>query len=227
MVLQSWIDLLTVSLQAVFYQFFSFLPNLIGAVVVFIIGWLVAVILDKLVERLVYNLKLDDLLAKLKVDEYLHRAGLTLNSGYFLGKIVYWLVFLSFVLAATDILEFRAVSVFITDIILYIPQILVAFLIMVATLVVARFLRKLAEASVMGANLHSGRFLGSLTWWVVVIFGLLTAVGQLGIAASIVNSLIIGTIMMLALAGGLAFGLGGKEEAAHLLAKLRGEWEHK
>lgn len=224
---RTWLDILWLSLNAVWYQFLSFLPSLVGAVVVFFVGWLVAMILDRAVERLIHHSKLDTLLAKINISEWLHRAGLQLDSGYFLGKVVYWLVFLAFVLAASDILGFVALSNFISDILFYIPNIAVAFLVMVAALVVANFLRKLVTASVLGARLHSAKFLGSLTWWVVVVFGLLTALGQLGVAVSIVNSIIVGVIIMLALAGGLAFGLGGKDEAARLLVRLREEWEHK
>ncbi len=225
--LRVWIDVLLLSLNAVWYQFLAFVPSLIGALIIFVVGWLVAMLLDRVVERIVHHAKLDSLLGKLNVHEFLQRANIQLNSGHFLGKVVFWLVFLSFVLAASDVLGFTALSAFISDVIFYIPNVVVAFLIMVAALIVARFLRTLIMASVLGARLHSARFLGSLAWWAVVIFGLLTAVSQLGVAVSIVNSIVIGVILMLALAGGLAFGLGGKDEAGRLLAKLREEWEHR
>lgn len=224
---KGWVDILLLSLNAVWYQFLAFVPSLIGAVVIFLVGWLVAMLLDKVVERVVHHVKLDSLLGKLNVNEFLQRANIQLNSGHFLGKVVFWLVFLSFVLAASDVLGFTALSAFISDVLFYIPNVVVAFLIMVATLIVARFLRKLVMASILGARLHSAKFLGSLAWWSVVIFGLLTAVSQLGVAVSIVNSIIIGVILMLALAGGLAFGLGGRDEASRLLAKLREEWENR
>ena len=82
-------------------------------------------------------------------------------------------------------------------------------------------------ASVMGARLHAARFLGSLSWWAVVIFGFLTSLVQLNIATSVINSLITGLIAMLALAGGLAFGLGGRDYAAYLVGKLRDHTEHR
>lgn len=223
---KSWIDVLLLSLNAVWYQFLAFVPSLVGAVIIFLVGWLVAMLLDRVVERVVHHVKLDGLLGKLNVHEFLQRANVQLDSGYFLGKVVFWLVFLSFVLAASDVLGFIALSAFISDVLFYIPNVVVAFLIMVAALIVARFLRKLVMASVLGARLHSAKFLGSLAWWSVVIFGLLTAISQLGVAVNIVNSIIVGVIFMLALAGGLAFGLGGKDEAGRLLTRLREEWDH-
>ena len=100
------------------------------------------------------------------------------------------------------------------------PNVVVAVLIMLASIVVAHFLKHLVAASVKSARLHSPSFLGTLTWWAVVIFGFLASLSQLGVAVSIINALVTGFIGMLALAGGIAFGLGGKESAAKLLKKL-------
>jgi hypothetical protein len=80
---------------------------------------------------------------------------------------------------------------------------------------------KIVRASVKGAKVGSEEFLSSASWWVIVTFGSLIALNQLGVAVAIVQAVVIGLIAMLALAGGLAFGLGGKEYAAHLLQKMR------
>jgi hypothetical protein len=138
---------------------------------------------------------------------------------------VYWFFVVVFLLAASDILGFYSLSAFLKDTLMYVPNIIVAILILLAALVVANFLRRLIRASVKGANLHAAKFLGTVTWWAVVIFGLLTALTQLGIAVSIINSIITGFVAMLAIAGGLAFGLGGKEYAAHMIGKLRDHTE--
>jgi hypothetical protein len=94
---------------------------------------------------------------------------------------------------------------------------------MLATFIVANFLRGLVKASAMSAKIHAAKFLGSLTWWAVVIFGVLATLSQLGIAVAIINILVTGFIAMLAIAAGLAFGLGGKEHAARLLDKIGDE----
>ena len=227
MTVQLWVDVINQSLQNVWLQLISFLPHLIGALLVLIIGLIVATGFDRLVERVVYYLKVDGFLRKLGLETYLHRANIELNSGYFLGRTVYWFMVFVFVLAASDILGFIALSVFLGEVLLYIPQVIIAFLILLAAIVVAEFLKKLVAGSVLSARLRAAKFLGSVTWWAVVIFGLLTAISQLGVATDIINTLITGFIVMLALAGGLAFGLGGKDEASYLLKKLREEWEHR
>ena len=227
MLIQTWTDVLVSSLQNLWVQVLSWLPSLVGALVVFLVGLVVATGLASLVERVVAALKLDSLLRKLGVEEYTRRANMELNSGHFLGQLVYWFMVLAFLLAASDILGFFALSSFLRDVLLYVPNLVIAVLVVLASLVVANLARHLVRASVMAARLHAAKFLGSAAWWVVMVFGGLTALVQLGIAVQIINTLITGFIAMLALAGGLAFGLGGKEYAGELVRRLGEEMEGK
>lgn len=227
MLIQNWTDVLISSLQNLWVQVLTWLPSLIGALLVFIIGMIVAAGLESLVSRIITAVKLDALLRKVGMEEYARRANLQLNSGRFLGQIVYWFIVVAFLLAASDILGFFALSSFLQDVLLYLPNIVIAVLIMVVALIAAKFVSRLVKVSVMGAKLHSAKFLGSASWWVITVFGILTALTQLGIAISIINTLITGLIAMVAIAGGLAFGLGGKDYASHLLGELRDELEGK
>ncbi len=226
MVIQNWVDVLVRSLQNLWQLLVDFLPSLVGALAVFVIGLVVAAGLERLVERLVHYLKIDALLEKLGVEEYLERANLELNVGHFFGKIVYWFMLVAFLLASSDILGFGALSTFLNDVLLYIPNVLVAALIMLVAVIAANFLKGLVAVSVLGAKLHAAKFLAALTWWSVMVFGLLTAAAQLHIATVIINSIVTGLIAMLALAGGLAFGLGGKGAATRWIEKMEEEVMH-
>ena len=226
MVVQSWADVVATSLQSVWFGVIAFIPNLIGALVVFTIGLAAAASLAAIVERVFDLLKLDSMLRRLGLHPYFERAGLHLHASRFLGQVVNWFLVVVFLLAASEILSAQnAFSYFLRDVIGYIPNIVVGVMIMLAAVVLGNFLRKLVVASVTGAKLHAAHFLGTLTWWAVIVFGLLAALVQLNVAPTIINSLLTGFIAMLALAGGLAFGLGGKEYAAHLLEKLRDRTE--
>lgn len=227
MLIQNWTDVLTSSLQNLWAQVVNFLPSLIGALLVFIVGLIVAAGLGSLVERLIKVLKLDSLLKKLGVEEYARRSNTELNSGRFLGRIVYWFVVIAFLLASSDILGFFALSAFLRDVLLYLPNIIIAILIMVIALVAANIVARVVRTSVMSAKLHYAKFLASAARWVITIFGLLAALTQLGIATAIINTLITGIIAMVAIAGGLSFGLGGKDYAAGLIQKIRNELEGK
>lgn len=209
------------SLRALWGTVLGFVPNLIGAIVVFVVGLVVAAVLERLAERIVYFLKLDVLLRRAGVEPYFEQANIKLNIGHFIGKVVYWFIAIVFLIAASDILKFAAFSYFLRDTLIpFIPNVLVAVLIVLASLVAANFLRRLVVASVNGARMHHAKGLGTLTWWVVFVFGFLSALLQVGVAVGIINTLITGIIAMLAIAGGLAFGLGGKERAARFLDKL-------
>lgn len=203
----------------------EFVPRFIGALIVLIIGLVIATVLESIVEQVIRGIKLDALLKKIGVANYVERGGLDLNSGKFFGKIVYWFFVVAFILAVTNILGLAIFSDFLREVLLYIPSIVVAVLIMIATFVVAKFAKGLISASMMSAKLHASKFLGTFVWWAVVLFGLITALTQLGINVYVLQTLITGLVAMLALAGGLAFGLGGKEYAAKLLEKLRQQTE--
>ena len=227
MVVQDWTNLVAGSFQNLWYGVAQFIPNLLGAIIVFVIGLVVAAGLGTLVEKIFDGLKLDTLLHKLGLGPYFERAGLRLRGSRFLGQLVNWFIVIVFLLTSSEILGLYALSSFLHDVLNYVPNIIVAVLIMLAAVVLANFLRRIVVASVMGARLHAARFLGSLSWWSVIIFGFLTSLVQLNIATSIINSLVTGLIAMLALAGGLAFGLGGRDYAAYLVGKLRDHTEHR
>jgi hypothetical protein len=227
MAAQGWTEILITSLQNVWAGIISFLPSLIGALILIIVGLIVASGLRAIVERIISALRIDSLLRKIGLTPFFERAGLQINSAKFFGLLVYWFLVVVFVLAVTDILGLYGVSLFLRDVISYIPNIIVAVLIMLATVVLANFLRSVVRASVTSARLHNPKFLGLLAWWVIVVFGFLAALIQIGIAATILNTLVTGLIAMLAIAGGIAFGLGGKDYAAHLLERFRQQTEER
>lgn len=214
-----WID----SAQRLILSIVDFIPALLGVILLVIIGWLVAVVLARLVEKVIDFLKVDKLLRKAKTDLYLERVGIKLNSGRFLGQIVYWIVILVLVLAVSDKLGLFALSEFLYRAISYIPNLVAAVFILIIAAVIAEFVRTAVKTSAMSAKVSSAKLLGTLSWWVVIIFGLITALKQLGVDTALIDIAIQGIIMGGALAFGLAFGLGGKNYAEQTLERLRGQ----
>ena len=221
MIIQNLADITMGSLLNVWIKVMDFIPAIIGATIILIIGLIIASGLKSLVEKIISAAKLDNLLRRLDLETYLQRANLQLNSGKFLGTLVYWFFVIVSVLAAADVLGLRGLSDFLNQVVSYIPNIIAAALIMLATIIIANFLSSLVKASVMSAKLQAPKFLSTLTWWATVIFGLLASLMQLGVAPMLLNTVITGIIAMFALAGGIAFGLGGKDYAMHLLNKLK------
>ncbi|MFZ5559178.1 MAG: mechanosensitive ion channel family protein [Patescibacteria group bacterium] len=215
------IEILLDSLKTIWGSFIGFLPTLLAALIVFIIGWLIAVFLGKVANRIIKTIKLDVLLAKLGFRTALAKAKLNLDSPKFFEELVKWFFIIVFLMAAVDILGLDQVSLFLKGILFYLPNVIVAAIVLLAAVIVANFMQKLVKASANTAGLKSASAIGTIVKWAILIFGFVIALTQLGIAPTLIQTIIIGLIAMLALAGGLAFGLGGRDAAARLIEKIR------
>lgn len=202
----------------------SFLPQLVVALIIIIFGWVIAVALGRLIMQIVAGLKLDMALEGLGAKELVGRAGFKLDSGAFLGGLVRWFFIVVFLMTAVDVLGLKEVTVFLRDIVLlYIPNVIVVTIILVAAAVLADVAQRLVRGSAQAAHLPSSAFLGGITKWAIWVFALLAALYQLGIAGPFVQTLFTGFVAMVSIAGGLAFGLGGKDVAARFLERLRSD----
>ncbi len=224
---QNLFDSLSVSFGGLWGGVASFLPSFILAIVVFVLGLFVASMVGRVVEKVFESVKLDSFLSKIGLTPYFERAGMQLRSARFLGKLVYWFVVIVFLVAVSDSLKLFTLSDFLRELLNYIPNVLVAALMLLAAVVLANFAKKVVIASVSGAKLHAAKFLGAVVWWAIMVFGIISALPRLGIDLMILNALVTGLIAMIALAGGLAFGLGGKEYASHLISKFKDVTEDK
>jgi len=221
MLVQTWTEIVTASLQTLWSGFIGFLPNLLGAIIVFIIGWLIASVLGKLTIQIIRLLRIDNILEKIGFKKSIERANLKLDSGKFLGEIVKWFFIIVFLMAATDILNMSQVTEFLRQILLYIPHLIVAILILLAAVLIANFLQKLVKASVEAAGLKSANFLATVTKWAILVFAILAALLQLGIVPSLIQTIFTGVVAALVISTGLAFGLGGRDLATQILNKIK------
>ncbi|MBI2021137.1 hypothetical protein HYS99_01325 [Candidatus Giovannonibacteria bacterium] len=224
MLVQTWGEVLSLSFQQLWTGVVMVVPKIIVALIVFIIGWIIAMALEKVVEQIVRALKVDSALKSLGAEEPLSRAGIHLDSGAFIGGLVKWFFILVFLLAAVNVLGLAQVGDFLSSVVLvYIPQVIVAALILVAAALLADVAQRVVAGSAKAAELPSAGFLGGVAKWSIWVFAILTALYQLGIAGPFVQTLFTAVVAMLALAGGLAFGLGGKDAAARYIERLRSD----
>ena len=223
MIVQTWIDVTVRYLQNLGDGFVGFIPALFGALIVFIIGWIVAMALGRIVTRILQAIQIDKIFDQLGVMKAVHKAGLDWAFSGFVGWIVKWFIFIGFFLAAADILGLNEVAVFLTAILAYVPNIFVAALILVIAALVSDFLEKIIGAGIQAADFSIPKMMGIMIRWSVWIFALLAVFDQLGIASSLINTFFMGFVAFLALAGGLAFGLGGQGVAKEWLEKLSKE----
>lgn len=217
----TWADVLTQSFQNLFYGLVAFIPSLLAAIIIFVVGWLIGAGLARVVSQVINSLRVDQALKAAGVDRVVERAGFTLNSGAFLGVLVKWFFIIVFLVAALDVLGLTEVTIFLRAVVLgYLPQVIVAVLILLVAAVVAEASQKIVTGSAAAANLRSANFLGSIARWAIWVFALLAALDQLGVTP-FVQTLFTGVVVALALAFGLAFGLGGQQAAAHSIEKMR------
>lgn len=216
-------EAITMSLLVLGEKMVSFLPTFLGALLVFLAGLIMAIALGKLVEKILQTLRIDKAIEKLGYGNKLEEIGIGPGISSLVGGIVKWFFILVFLMAATDILQLTEVTSFLNSIILYIPNVVVAIVILSVVFLAGNFVYGVVKGSTRTTGVMSATLLAAISKWSIVIFGVFAALIQLGIAPSLVSTIFIGIVAMLALAGGLAFGLGGKEEAQLILKKLREE----
>ena len=220
---QTWGQAISFSLIDLWVRFINFMPTLIGALLVFLLGLIVASVLGKVVERIIRAIRIDQAVEHLNINEKLREHGIDISISAFLGKIVQWFLILVFLMAATDILGLNQVTSFLNNIIVYLPNVIVATIILTIAFLLGNLVYVIVRSSTRAAGVMSATLLATIIKWAIVIFGILAALIQLGIAVSLVNTIFIGLVAAISLAAGLAFGLGGREEAALILRKLREE----
>lgn len=218
----TWGDVLRASFTDIWVGVVNFVPSFLAAVVIFLVGWLIAVLLGKLVAQVIKMIKLDVALRGAGFDKVVERGGFELNSGAFIGALVKWFFIVVSLVAALDILGLKTVTGYLSTVVLsYLPNVIVAALILLVSIVIAAAIQKLVVSSAKAAGLTSANVLGEIAKWAIWIFAFMAALSQLEILNGFIQPLFIGIIAALSLALGLAFGLGGRDAAARYIEKVQ------
>lgn len=223
----TWGDVFNRSLQDLWWGFVQFTPKLVLAIVFFVVGWVLGTIIARALEQVFSALKIDDLFKSVGADNFFRRAGMTLDTGYFIGQVVKWFVIIVFLLPSLNLVGLDYIASFLKDDVLgFLPKVIVAALVLIIATVVSEGLAKAVSASAKTMNLSSANMLGAVAKYAVWVFAFIIALGQLGVAEYYMSVLFTGIIAMLALGGALAFGLGAKDAAARFISKLGDEMSH-
>jgi hypothetical protein len=214
MELLSAVDL-TTSLQQGLDSLFGFIPNLIGFLVILIVGYFVARIVKGVVAKLLYKVGLDRQLHSGQTGEYVERISPGASPSKLIGSVAFWFIFLFVLSAAIGALQIPAVTAFMNQVLAYLPNIIVAVIIFVVAGVVAAAVAGLV-AKTMG-DTPTGKVVASVVPALVMGIAIFMILNQLRIAPEIVQITYTALIGALALALALAFGLGGREVAAEML----------
>jgi hypothetical protein len=213
-------DALRASLAGALNTLLSAIPRIIGFAVVLIVGWIIASLLAKGVRALLHAVRFNDLAYRSGFAGFVQNMGVKDDSAGVIAGIVKWFVRLIALVVAFDTLGLPAVSNVLQQLLLWLPNLVVALVVLVVGGLAAKALSQLVRGASAEAGISNPDTLATITRVTVWAFTIVVAVNQLGIATTLINTLLIGVVGALSIAVGLAFGLGGRDRAARWLDSL-------
>jgi hypothetical protein len=217
----SWNELIAEPVSQMLTKILNFLPVLLGALLILIIGWIIAKAIRRLVNWLLVTARFDALAEKTGISEVLSKGNLTVSAREVISGLVYWLIIIMVLVMAVDALGLPKASDVLSSLFAFVPKVIVAILVLIVAMFLASFVSGIVRTAAGNANLPSPELIAGISRWAIIIFAATIAMEQLGIAPLLVGTafnIILGGVV-LALA--LAFGLGGKDAAAKYLDELK------
>lgn len=214
------VDIVMTSLRSFMFDLGAFLPKLIGAVAILIVGWLVAKLLHFVVVRGLKGMQFHALMESAGVDDFLKKGGVRKSTVDVLGVMVYWLVVLMTLLTTFNMLGLTALSTLFHRVAEFVPSVIVATLTLTIGLYFARFVANAVTAYTRNVGMVDADLVGRLTRWAITAFVVVLAVGQFNIPDRIFESMLLMMFGGAVLALALAFGFGGQKWAADKIDKM-------
>ena len=215
---ETWGDAVMVSITEALQNFLGFLPALVGALLILLIGWFIAGLLAGLVERGLKAVGFERAAQSTGISGFIERSGSSWTASEIVAEIVKWFIRLLAIQAAASILGLTQISQIVNAILLWLPNLVVAIVIVVIGTLIAKFVSGVVRGSTSQMGFTNPGLLASVAYYAIVVFAVMAAIDQLGIAETVVDTLFIGLVAMVVLAAGLAFGLGGQQTAAQITA---------
>ncbi len=216
-----WTSITIDTMVNLWQSFLLYLPNLILGMLILIFGWFLATGLEKLTVQVLKKMKLDDFFDKEEWKKVMEKAKIKINVSKFVGSIVKWIISIIILWIATGIFGLVIFAEFMGDIIRYIPNVIVASLIFVVAVILADFLSKIVVVAMEKAKFEYTTMAGEIVRWSIWFFAIFAILIELRIARELILIFFSGAVALMVIAGGLAFGLGGKDIAAEVLNSVR------
>ncbi|MEH6367551.1 MULTISPECIES: mechanosensitive ion channel family protein [Pseudomonas] len=220
MELDPWTQSLVAAMTALWTKVAGFIPNLFVALILVLLGFVVAKLLDTLLSKLLGKLGLDRLMAGTGLTKILARAGIHAPVSTLIGRIVYWFVLLIFLVSAAESLGLERVSATLDVLALYLPKVFGAALVLVVGVLLAHLVSGIVRGAADGVGLDYAAGLGRIAQGLVIIISISVAIGQLEVKTDLLNNVIAIVLISVGLAVALALGLGSREIAGQILAGI-------
>ena len=219
--IQSFSEATLTSLAGAMALFFAAIPRVLGFLVILIAGWFVASLIGKAVAAVLRAVRFNDLAERAGFTGFVHKMGVNSDGAGFIAGLAKWFIRLIVMVVAFDALGLPAVSDVLRQLLLWLPNLAVAMIVLVIAGLAANALGNLVRGATEQGGYNNPDLLATIARVAVWTFAFIVAVNQIGIASTLVNTIVMAAVGALALAFGLAFGLGGRDTAAQMLERWK------
>ncbi|MHC4418833.1 MAG: mechanosensitive ion channel family protein [Planctomycetota bacterium] len=222
-----WENLIVEPVREMLTRILAYLPVLLGALLILIVGWIVAKIIRSIVNGVLKVIRFDVLADKAGISEVLRKGDLKISARQVVSGLVYWLIIIMVLVMVANALRLPKASDILSNLFAYVPNVIAALLVLVVAMFLASFVSGIVRIAAGNAKLPKPDLLAGISRWAIIIFAVTISLAQLGIAPLLVtatfNIILGGACLALA----LAFGLGGKDAAARYLDELKQKRDEK
>ncbi len=222
----NWNELIADPIRQMLTKIMAYLPILLGALIILIVGWIVAKVIRRAVDWLLKTVRFDVMADKTGISEVLRKGDLEITAREVVSGLVYWLIIIMVLVMTVDALGLPKASDVLTNLFAYVPKVIAALLVLVVAMFLAGFVSGIVRTACGNANLPKPELIAGISRWAIIIFAVTIAMEELGIAPLLVgtafNIILGGAVLALA----IAFGLGGKDAAARYLEESKHKHEH-
>jgi hypothetical protein len=216
--MQDWATLTSEAVSESLESVIRFIPNILGAILVLLIGVLVAWAVKTVVVKVLRMIRLKPYTDAIGLNKVFTEKVEVVD---LIGDLVKWIIVIIFVVPALQILNLTQINVLVSQVVAYLPNVVVAVAIIIIGAVIADLASRVVESTAHTLGTKTAAVSADVARWAIVVFAVLAALSQLGIATTIIDRLVTGFVAMFAIAGGLAFGLGGQDVARDTLDRVR------
>jgi len=217
----NWDELIAEPIRQMLTRILNYLPILLGALVILIVGWIVAKLIRRAVDLLLKAVRFDAMADKTGISGVIRKGDLKITAREVVSGLVYWLIIIMVLVMTVDALGLPKASDVLAGVFAYVPKVIAALLVLVVAMFLAGFVSGIVRTACANANMPKPELIAGISKWAIIIFAVTIAMEELGIAPLLVGTafnIILGGVV---LAFALAFGLGGKDAAARYLEELR------
>ena len=215
--IRDWGEAMMTSLTGALAMFMAAVPKVLGFVIILVIGWFVASVIAKAVAGILRNIRFNEVARRSGLGDLVDKMGVKTDSAGMMASIAKWFVRLITLVVAFDALGLPAVSQVLHEFLRWVPNLVVALVVLVIAGLAANAFYKLVRGATAKAGSASPELAANIAYGAVWVFGVVVAVNQVGIAETLMNTLFMGFIGAVAIALGLSFGLGARETAGEIV----------